>query len=107
MPAIARINDEVSGTCFQPGHGKGNPPQVCTGTIEEGSEDTLNSLGIARRGDSVQLNCIANHKTTITGGSSTVFVNRIAVARLGDSVGTGDDFEGSITSCSTDTNAGG
>ena len=106
MAALARINDDVSGTCFQPGHGKGNPPQNCTGKITGGSGDTLNVSGIARKDDAVQLNCNQNHTTTITGGSSTVFVNGKNVARVGDRVGNGSDFEGTITSGSFNTFSG-
>lgn len=113
MSAIARIGDSVSGTCFQPGHGNFNPPQSTTGTITGGSSDTLNNSGVARNGDSVALNCIdtrtglpTGHTTTITSGSSTVKVNSIEAARVGDSVGNGSDFSGSINSGSANTNAG-
>lgn len=105
MASIARIGDEVSGTCFQPGHGKGNPPQVCTGTITGGSENTFNTSNVARLGDSVQLKCNQNHTTTISGCSSKVFTNGKGVARIGDSVGSGD-FVGTITSGSSNTFSG-
>lgn len=103
--AIARLGDTVSGICYQPGHGKGNPPQACSGTITGGSTDTLNDKRIARKGDSVQLNCNQNHTTTISGGSEKVFVNGIAIARIGDSVGT-SDFIGTIDSGSSNTFSG-
>lgn len=113
MAAIARIGDTVSGTCFQPNHGKGNPPQACTGTIEEGSDNTLNVTGISRIGDSVALDCIdtrtgapTGHKTTIKSGLSTVVINGKNIARVGDSVGDGSDFSGTITNGSENTNAG-
>lgn len=107
MPSIARKGDEVLGTCFQAGHGHGNPPQACTGTITGGSGDTFNVAEVARKGDTVQLNCTARHTTTITGGSSSVFVNSIECARLGDAVGNGSDFIGSINSASSNAFAGG
>lgn len=106
MSSLARQGDSVSGVCFQPGHGRGNPPQSCSGIITGSSGDTNNVSGVARKGDSVQLYCNRNHTTSISGGSSTVFVNGIPAARVGDAVGNGGDFSGSITGGSSDSNAG-
>jgi len=113
MASIARIGDSVQGTCKQPGHANFNPPQTTTGTITGGSSDTFNSSGLARKGDSVALNCIdtrtglpTGHTTTITEGLSTVKVNNIQLARVGDKVGNDSDFTGSISAGSSNTNAG-
>jgi uncharacterized Zn-binding protein involved in type VI secretion len=103
MSALARIGDKCSGICRLPGH---SPQFVTNAEIVGGSDDVKNSLGAARLGDTVNINCSRNHTTTITEASSKVFVNGIAVAREGDSVGTGADFEGTITEGSSNTNAG-
>lgn len=106
MTTVARKGDSVSGVCYQPGHGRRNPPQYCTGAIIGESGDISNNSGLARKGDLVQLYCNQNHQTIISDGSPTVFVNGIPVARLGDSVGNGSDFSGVVTGGSSDTFAG-
>ena len=66
MSKIARKGDRVSGICFKPGHGKGNPPvSVTNAVITSGSDVVTNIEGVATESDLVEINCGFGHTTTI------------------------------------------
>ena len=84
---VARITDPVA-----TGH-----ECTSTTTISGGSGDVFaEGKGVSRKGDSLTVHTIENgkdedgnwicipHSSSITGGSSTVFVNDIAIARVND-----------------------
>lgn len=78
MPAVARLGDKCSGHgCF--------PPRV---NDSASSDVFVNSLGAHRVGDTwVKHKCNKKeHDGTLAEGSSTVFVNGVALGRLGDAI---------------------
>lgn len=80
MPAVTRIGDIGSGHgCFPPS------PAV------EGSPDVFtNNIPTHRVGDAVQTHCCGScHGRKQSAGSSTVFVNGKAIARIGDAINCG------------------
>jgi uncharacterized Zn-binding protein involved in type VI secretion len=92
MPAVTRQTDS-----FSTGH-----PCVSTSQLTDPSTDVFaNGLGVERQGDpsvehyyKVGKNCVP-HTVTITGGSSTVFVNGKPIARVGDAIDLGQITDGS------------
>ena len=99
MPGVARIND----TCST-GHGCDSTYTV----IGPSTNVFINLRGAERKGDPVAPHTIlvgddcVSHSAVINVGSSSVFVNGIALARLGDSTDSGV-----ITSASSNVTAGG
>ena len=92
MPAVARIGDSTS---------TGHP---CTGvtTITGPSSNVFaNSKGVERKGDPTVVHTIlvgtvcVPHVETIKAGSSSVFVNGIPCARVGDACDAGAIISGS------------
>ena len=79
MPSIVRIGDICTG------HGA-FPPRVC----DSGSSDVfINGIGAHREGDHWVTHCNpvpSCHDSVLAVGSSTVYVNGKALARIGDSV---------------------
>lgn len=81
MPAVSRIGDSVSTN-----HG-------CDGstTMAQGSSDVLaNNIGVVRVGDLDTVHryggrgCSSQHSVALSSGSGTVFVNGLALGRVGD-----------------------
>ena len=97
MPGVTRTGDATT-----TGHG-------CdiTTTVTGPSTDVFcNSLGVERKTDPTAAHTIPNeadppvcvaHSATITEGSSTVFVNSKAIARIGDGCDSGAITGGSTT----------
>ena len=95
MPAVTRFGDSST-----TGHG-------CSGTttVVGPSENVfVNSRGVERKGDPAAPHTIPNsatppvcvsHSAVINAGSSTVFVNGKAIARIGDSCDAGAIVAGS------------
>lgn len=92
MPAVARIGDSAS-----TGH-------ACTGVTTITSPSTnvfANSKGVERKGDPTVVHTIlvgtvcVPHVETIKAGSSSVFVNGIPCARIGDACDAGAIISGS------------
>lgn len=92
MPAVARIGDSAS-----TGH-------ACTGVTTITSPSTnvfANSKGVERKGDPTVVHTIlvgtvcVPHVETIKAGSSSVFVNGIPCARVGDACDAGAIISGS------------
>ena len=89
MPAVARFGDVTS-----TGHG-------CSATTTLAGPSTnvfCNTRGVERKGDPAAAHTIPNsatppvcvsHSAVINAGSSTVFVNGKAIARIGDSCDAG------------------
>lgn len=78
MPAVAFYG------CICSGHGC-HPPRA----NDQASPDVfVNNLGVHRKSDHwVKHKCGKNtHDGVLSGGSSTVFVNNIAIGRIGDSI---------------------
>jgi len=96
MPGVARLGD----TCT--GHG-GWPPRPI---VSASSNVFANNTAIARQSDALAAHTNPaipeTHSGTVAGGSATVFVNGLPVARIGDSVACG----GSIASGSGNVSAG-
>ena len=98
---IARIGDVHKGIC---NHGLDCCPHSVTGTIVQGSPDVFNNgKNVARNGDHVVHNC-PHCGTGYIVSSSTVKVNGISIAHLGDTV-IYPGGSGTIVSSSHDTNA--
>jgi len=98
MPAVARIGDSTT-----TGHG-------CTGvtTVTSPSQNVFaNNRGVERKGDPTVVHTIGPpcvpHVDVIKAGSSSVFVNGIPCARVGDAT----DVGGAIISGSPNVFAGG
>ena len=97
MPAVTRTGDATT-----TGHGCD-----ATTTVTGPSTDVFcNSKGVERKTDPTAAHTIPNsanppvcvaHSATITEGSSTVFVNNKAIARIGDACDAGAITEGSTT----------
>ena len=97
MPAVTRFGDSST-----TGHG-------CSGTTTVAGPSTnvkCNSKGVERKGDPTAAHTIPNgasppvcipHAAFINAGSSTVFVNSKAIARIGDSCDAGAITGGSTT----------
>lgn len=81
MPAVTRLGDVCTGhDCY--------PPRV----NDEASENVfVNGIGVHREGDHwVEHTCGDNtHDGTLETGSSTVFVNGVPAARIGDPISCG------------------
>ena len=97
MPGVTRDGDATT-----TGHGCNT-----TTTVTGPSTDVFcNSKGVERKTDPTAAHTIPNsasppvcvaHSATITEGSSTVFVNSKAIARIGDACDAGAITEGSTT----------
>ncbi|MEA1052360.1 PAAR domain-containing protein [Lamprobacter modestohalophilus] len=92
MPAAARIGDRIN-----TGHGCDT-----TAPIAQGSSDVfVNGIGLSYRGAAIVPHLIpcgktcCGHGAVINVGSSSVFVNSIPVARVGDSADMGAVAQGS------------
>tara|TARA_R110002110_G_scaffold62481_1_gene174349 strand:- start:197 stop:502 length:306 start_codon:yes stop_codon:yes gene_type:complete len=95
MPGVCRKDDTAT-----TGHGCDT-----TTTVVGPSEDVFcNTRGVERKTDPTAAHTIPNsasppvcvpHSANITAGSSTVFVNGKAIARVGDSCDAGAIFNGS------------
>ena len=92
---VARLNDICSGTCRYHGQQTGK-------IIESSSDVTVNGVGVARVGDKVQANC--GHFGTIVDNGLNVYANNKSIARINDT--TEGDFTATITTSSSDVNAG-
>lgn len=92
MPAVARIGDPTT-----TGHGCDSVSTV----IGPSSNVFANSKGVERKGDPVAPHTIPSgrscvpHSAVINVGSSTVYVNNIPIARVGDSTDGGSITAGS------------
>lgn len=95
MPAVTRLGDNCTG------HDACPPVPLVTAS----SNVFINGRGAGRQTDQYQSHgCIAHssHQDQITGGSATVRVNGLPIARVGDSVRIG----GSVQQGSPNVNAG-
>ena len=81
MPSVHRLGDSCTGHgCF--------PPRS---NVSASSDVFVNSIGVHRQGDGWGVHCcgIPCHASSLASGSSTVFVNGKAMARVGDPVACG------------------
>ena len=82
MPAVTRIGDNCSGHgCF--------PPRMA---VQGSGNVFVNGKATHRQGDEWDSHCCPNngcHNSTLSSGSSTVFVNGHQIARIGDPVACG------------------
>jgi len=81
MPAITRLEDESAGHGFS-----ARPNNQASGTV------FVNGKGVHRQGDSWPLHCLGPvcHTSKTETGSSTVFINNVQCARIGDPLDCGD-----------------
>ncbi len=95
MPFITRLGD----TCT--GHGS-FPPRA---SIEASTDVIVNGKGAVREGDAWAVHCSGKscHGGSVSAGSSSVFVNGIPVARIGDPL----DCGSSVATGSGNVSAGG
>ncbi|RFA31333.1 PaaR repeat-containing protein [Alkalilimnicola ehrlichii] len=95
MPAVSRVGDICTGEgCF--------PPRKST----SGSGDvTINGKAALRVGDAFEEHACGNsaHESALAEGSSTVFVNRLPLGRIGDPIACGS----AVAQGSTNVFAGG
>lgn len=81
MPAVSRQDDQCSGHgCFPPRRSTAGSPNVfCTGKP------------VLRKGDPFEAHSCGDHThtATVSAGSGTVFVNGLALARIGDALDCG------------------
>ena len=81
MPAVSRLGDRCTGHgCF--------PPRPSTGSS---SDVYANNILVHRQSDSWATHCCGPscHASNLASGSSTVYVNNLQLARIGDPVACG------------------
>ena len=80
MPAVHRLGDIGSGHgCYPP-----RPNAAASGNV------FANSIGIHRQSDAWSSHCCVDcHTSILAAGSSTVYVNSLQCARIGDPVACG------------------
>jgi uncharacterized Zn-binding protein involved in type VI secretion len=81
MPAVTRLGDNCTGHgCF--------PPRP---NVQASSDVFVNKIGAHRQSDAWAVHCcgIPCHSSVLAAGSSTVYVNKKQLCRIGDPVACG------------------